>query len=120
MIKFHDKVLPSTVQDFWVQTGTDDETYSSANVTVTMMNGWRKLDKNPRDSSLFVEGETGHGFVFQLSPLHTPTPSPTKDDYSGITEQDESEFGDCLQKLFNNPLYVDDTLLRLEGFLRRK
>lgn len=127
MIKFHDKVLPSTVQDFWVQTGLDNKTYESANVMVKMMNGWGKLDNNPRGTNLYVEGETGHGFVFQLSPLHTPTSSPIKDDYSGITEQDESEFGDCMQKLFNNPfntsipkLYKDDTLRLLESFLRRR
>ena len=127
VIKFHDKVLPSTVQDFWVQTGVDGEAYDFANVTVKMVNGWEKLSRNPKDTNYYVEGETGHGFMFQLSPLHTPASSPIKDDYSGITEQNESEFGDCIQKLFNNPfnasipkLYKDDTLLHLQSFLRRK
>jgi hypothetical protein len=127
VIKFYDKIFPSTVDEFWRATGLE-RTVGSACVTVKMQNGWEKLSGNPKDTNTYVGGdEAGFGILFQLSPHHTPTSSPIKDDYIGIEAEEESDFPECIQNLFGeNPfnaaipeLYEDEAIRGLGVFFQQ-
>ena len=127
VVKFQEKPLPSTLEEFWNITGVDG-TIDSARVVVKMPTGWEKLSGEPKDANRYVADDPDLGVMFQLSPSNTPNSSPTREEYREITPvQGESAFRECVQGLFNeNPftdavpsLYKDEAIAMLEDFFRQ-
>ena len=127
--RFSNKEIPSTLQQFWLATGVDERisNYGKARVTVSMEEGWSKLDANPKSTVKYIF-DSRNGAMFQLSPFHTPTSSPLDGaDKEGV-EKVETQFRGVVEELFKpNPfangipsVYEDTTLEKLRAFFQRQ
>jgi len=128
--RFSDKEIPSTIHEFWLATGVDDRksNYGEARVTVNMKEGWSKLDANPKLTAQY-KFHPEDGVMFQLSPFHTPTSSPSDGAVKGDgVEKLEAQFRSVVEELFKpNPfasgipaIYKDSALRELHAFLQRR